>query len=549
VERKKEVPINKYADRDEQWSERELASAHDTAGWLQGKNLFLNGPYRISFNSMHTSPKISFRSFVLRQHRRSLLLAVLLVLPQVILYKIYYPHTIVNYDASHYVEAAAGKLGIYFWPIGYSMILRLLHAVSHSDWLVFVFQYLLLQGCLLYFYFTLLYLMRPGKWVSRLMFIFFTVNPIIIIISNYVLSDSIFMALTIWWFALTLWYIYRPRALLIYAMVVLLFLLFAIRYYAIFYPLFTAVVVLFSKLSWRAKLGGLGFGCLLFAGFIWYTSSQYKKLIGYASFSPFSGWLLAENALIMYRSLHTFSEDQPDSSLMPLHRFVTAQLQDMQKKPNMPDSPLCTYYMWWERGPLRRYMGVKYKNDSVTSQFKKFCSMGREYKAYANFLIRRHPLEFIRYYMGQNAAWFVNPAIELEDHMDNGWYYSGGVIRQWFGYRSDALAYKPNRLFTMQPYLIVMFMANLVFLAGAVGFYFCGCYKVQPPVVNRAVLLSAGFWVVNCLFVLVSAPVMMRYGFTIMFLNMAFGLVLLEYVWKVAAAPIILDKPQHIAVP
>jgi len=29
---KKEVPINKHSDRDEQWSEREKAPAHDTAG-------------------------------------------------------------------------------------------------------------------------------------------------------------------------------------------------------------------------------------------------------------------------------------------------------------------------------------------------------------------------------------------------------------------------------------------------------------------------------------------------------------------------------------
>ena len=241
----------------------------------------------------------------------------------------------------------------------------------------------------------------------------------------------------------------------------------------------------------------------------------------------------------MYRNLHNFSEDRPDSSLMPLHRFVTAQLQEMQKKPKMPDSPLCTYYMWWERGPLRRYMGVRYKNDSVTSPFKKFCSMGREYKAYANFLIRRHPIEFIRYYMGQNAAWFVNPPIELEDAMYNGYYSSEGeVIRKWFGYKSDVLAYRPNRLFSMQPYLIVMFMGNLVFLFGSVGYYFCRCYKVQPSVVNRAVLLSAGFWLVNILFVLVSAPVMMRYGFTSMFLNVAFGLVVLEYVRKEAVAPV-----------
>ena len=484
---------------------------------------------------MNTPPQPSslpFLPFIFRKHRPTVLVVSVILALEFILFKVLYPHAILTPDSSYYIDAAERDLSINYWPIGYSIILRGFHVLMASDWLVVILQYLFLEGAALFFYFTVLYFLHPGKWVARAILLLVTINPILLIISNYILSDSIFTALTVLWFTLMLWLLYRPSALQVYLVIVLLFLLYTIRYYAVFYPVFTLIVMLFSRISWRVKIAGLALGCALFAGFFYYTAGQYGKLLGRREFSPFSGWRLAENALIMYTNVQDHTMDAPPVPLQPLHRFVTHHLDSTQKLGAGGNGPNVFLSMTDRSNPLVRYMLWQYRNDSLTDYFTKWASMGHLYNQYANFLIRRHPLDFVRYYMGPGVQWYLVPAVEIPNEFENGEYWVSDQMKEWFGYPSNSLTCTSSKIFSTMPYLIVMALLNVIMVLSSIAFFGFGLYKKADAAVKKALLLAISYWLVNFLFNVVASPAMLRYGLPMMIFNAAFGLILLEKVLR-----------------
>jgi hypothetical protein len=78
-----------------------------------------------------------------------------------------------------------------------------------------------------------------------------TFNPLSLHLSNMVNSDGLFLALSIMWFALLLWIIYKPSNKIIYWHTILLFAAFTVRYNALVYPLIALLAFRLSKLSLR----------------------------------------------------------------------------------------------------------------------------------------------------------------------------------------------------------------------------------------------------------------------------------------------------------
>jgi hypothetical protein len=302
-----------------------------------------------------------------------------------------------------------------------------------------------------------------------------------------------------------------------------------LRYYAIFYPLVTVPFVLLSSVSWKVKATSLGIGCLLFIGYIWYNSIQYGKLLGYRQFSPFSGWQIAGNALIMYRSLGDYSKDDPPDSLRELHRFVAGELDSMHKLKVMPDSPLSIYYMWIESSPLKKYVKLRYKHDLLTSEFKKWASMGNLYRDYGTYLIKQHPTAFLKYFIANGIEWYLIPPIELNDRAS---YWINDEVKEWFGYRSSYMTCKYLNVYSMNSFPIILLLLNGMMTMGVTGFFVFRLYKGIDPAVTKGVILVASFYCVNFIFIVLTAPMVTRYGLSMMVLNIAFGLILLEYIYK-----------------
>lgn len=446
-----------------------------------------------------------------------------------VLLKILYPHAIIAVDSYSYVRAAIQNSGIYTFPIGYSKVLAFFHLFTQSDWPVVCFQFLFLEGAILYFYFTVTHFLRPGKWISGVILGCLLVNPFVICISNYIMSDSIFTALTVIWFTVSLWYINKPRAILVYIMVLLVPLLFTIRYYAIFYPIITIPIILFSRIGWSVKLRGLVLGCLLFWGFTRYTGTQYEKLIGKREFSPFSGWQMASNAIVMYSHMKDRIPDVLPPEIQPLHYVVSRQVDSILAAPSPPDK---NFYMWDKASPLRMYMEQQFRDHPGAVEFYKWASMGSLYGEYGTYLIRKHPIAYMRYYVLQGIEWFAMPEVDFHSVFLAGGFAIDEDMKGWFGYRSKWLPCSRSKIFALWYFPIIVLVLNLLMIAGTIGYFVLGRYKTVNPAFNKSVLLAAAYWVINFLFIIILAPMVLRYAIPIMIFNIAFGLCLVEHIYR-----------------
>ena len=473
----------------------------------------------------------SFRDFIFREHRAQALFIIGLLIYHFILIRTFFPYVITIGDGNYYLRAAINNTEISVWPIGYSKLLAWIHAITKSDWAIFCFQYIILEGAVFYFYFTVCYLLRPGKWIRLLIIFCLLMNPFILCFTNYVLTDSLFAALTVLWFTLTMWYLYKPRPILVYTLVVLPFLLFTIRYYAMFYPLITVPIILFSKVHWRIKLSSLFLGSLLFLAFIRYTENLFFKKIGQREFSPFSGWQLAANALIMYRHIPDREADACPPELQPLHQVVLQNLKEMPSPDAYPDNKLQIYFTWNVRSPLLQYSHVYFGDDATSEDLKNWASMGRLYHDYGAFLIRRHPVAFVRYYVVQGIDWFINPKVDLPNVYPEGGIKIFDRVKDWFGYKSNWLKCTTGNMYSIAYFPVIINLFNLLLILGIFGFFYCECHKASSAIFNKAVALVAAYWLANFLFIIITAPFVLRYSLSVMILNIVFVPVILERIY------------------
>src|ERR1035437_7307470 len=126
------------------------------------------------------------------ENQRLLGFCAIATLLSIICLKLIYPYpNFMPPDSYSYVDAAYNNQFINMWAIGYSKFLRLISSFTNSHLILIIIQYLLLQTCILYFLFTIRYLLSPGKWLFRILVCFSVMNPLIPQISNFVSSDAL----------------------------------------------------------------------------------------------------------------------------------------------------------------------------------------------------------------------------------------------------------------------------------------------------------------------------------------------------------------------
>src|SRR5580658_3512742 len=191
----------------------------------------------------------SFRNFIFssRSSRHFLEIALPACSLQFAIFKMLYPFPDFISDSNSYIGTNLYHMNVNLWPIGYSRFIALIHAISHSDTLLVGIQYFALQAALMYLFYSILYIYRPNKSSTLCLFIFFFFNPIFLYLSNCVLSDAIFTALTIVFLGQFLWMLQKPKIHQILLQAIIIGLAFTIRYTAIYYPIISIVGLLLSR--------------------------------------------------------------------------------------------------------------------------------------------------------------------------------------------------------------------------------------------------------------------------------------------------------------
>jgi protoporphyrinogen oxidase len=483
-------------------------------------------------------PFLSDYLWKIRSNRAWWVFGFMAFLVEFIIFKFHYPFANYMPDSYSYLEAAATNADVNMWPVAYSKFLRLISVFTHSDKIVVGLQYFFLQVSSLLFFFSLMYLQPTGKGVKRVLLLFVLLNPMPLYIANYISADALFIGLSLLWLTSLLWIVYRPRPWMMVIHAVLLLACFTVRYNAIYYPVISLAAFVLSRQVWKYKIAGIGMGAGVVLLSFFYTSQKMQTVTGKRQFSAFGGWQLANNALYMYENIPAKERGPVPAKFVKLETMVREHMDTLRKvKFSHDDSVNAYFYLWSERGPLKKYLANEYKKDSTTPYFKRWASEGPLYAEYALYLIRKYPLAFAENFMLPNAVKFAVPPTEFLGMYNMGGDSVGRLAKDWFNYKSLKVKdhnKKDARIMATEWYPVFVALVNILFIMGLIGVVFLGAVKRKDYGLPQLLGVALVFWLLNCGFSIFASPIVLRYQTFPMLVFLPLGALMAEKIWKLA---------------
>jgi protoporphyrinogen oxidase len=480
----------------------------------------------------------TFKDFLrTRRNKTYLRLSLLALILQFFVFKHYYPQaSFINGDSYVYLETAYHNKDINTYPTGYSKFLRIFSTFTTSDTLLVACQYLMIQLSFLFLLFTIFYFYRPGRVVEWILLAFIVLNPIFLYLSNSILSDALFIPLSILWFTLLIWIIQKPNYKLILFQAIVLFLAFMVRYNALYYPFMGSFALLCTRMNPKMKFIGIAVSLIPILLFISFTGSKYEQLTGHNEYSPFTGWQMANNAMYAYRYVDSSKLKPTPTKFKELDKMVRTYFdtagKDIQRNPQEL-LEASTVYMWDSHSPLNIYMDRRFKRDSLSGSLKKWASMAPLYKDYGSWLIAHYPVEFTRYYIIPNVLKYYTPPVEFLDKYNMGIDTVLDLARSWFHYKNRKVksAFSDYRINALNFYPILIGTLNGIYLM-VLLMYFIIWDKSKRKSLRVIIFLSASLWIFNFCFSVFASPIALRFQIYPFFVFTIVTSLVIERIWK-----------------
>jgi hypothetical protein len=485
-----------------------------------------------NMNTLQNAPvnEQTFTQFLFhnRRNRIILYLAAAAIIIQFAVFKYLYPFANYIHDDSFvYLDAAYENSTINFYPIGYPKFLRLISVFAKPDLVLVSLQYLLIQCSILFLLFTIFYFYKAGRVTQALLLCIMVFNPLLLYLANMVSSDGLFLALSMTWFALLLWIIYKSSNTIICWHAFVIFAAFTVRYNALIYPFIAALAFGLSKLSLLKKLTGWGLGLLLISWFVGFSMFQYKKFTGYWQYSPFSGWLLANNAIYAYREVDSADREPMPLKFRALNNMVR-NFNDMY--PPIPFDKDGTAYMWRQDFPLMQYCDSLFKKNAAALQFKMWASMGPVYSSYGWHIIKKYPRHFLRYFTWPNFQKFCAPPLGYLRPYNTYLPTVQESAVKWFGYTSNQVKTrtKSGQAWILEDYPFLICIIYMIMLLMFLSYLLLKGWQYSPSF-NKSIILAGFVWIANAVFTTIASPVELRFQAFPVLLSTTFSLLLIDW--------------------
>ncbi|MBS1661790.1 MAG: hypothetical protein JST68_12155 [Bacteroidetes bacterium] len=463
--------------------------------------------------------------------KKNLLAAGLGMIAVWIVFKCFYPYADFFSDSYSYIQAAAQRDAIGYRPIGYSIFLRMVHVVSKSDTFLVTLQYVLVQGASLVFLYKLWHWFPVSMWVQRVSLAFVVLNPVMPYTCNYVSSDALFIAMSLFWLSLLMSVVIRPAWWKLWAQLVLLVCIFNTRYVALYYPAAAAIAFFWSKKDWVFKSVGVVTSVLvLFIATSW-VKAITKKETGAAIFSAFSGWQIASNALHIYPYLPVDTVGLPSAESRLLAGYVKDYFDREGPVVRKRGLVATTDYMWIRSLPLHRYMADYRQRDSL-SYFTAWNRVGVVFNEYGYHLVKKHPVAFGRYYLWPSAKSFFYTPLDVYAIYNEGKMYVDSEAVSWFAYSGTRVKVRSA---TIQGLLLAYFpllylLLNVAFVVTAFLFLPVRGLRERYPVFTVCFRLVASYLLANAAFCIFASPTVFRYQVLPVLLLFTFALYGIHFV-------------------
>jgi hypothetical protein len=491
----------------------------------------------ITDNTLAYNKNGSLIQFVFRnpQNRPYVVFSIIAIITQISIYKYFYPYaSFIMGDSYCYVGQAALNSQIDTYPIGYPMFLRFFSAINSSDDVLVIFQYLLLQCSALGFIFTIFYFINLHKFSKVAIVVITVLNPIFLPLANTISSDNFFLSLSLIWITLLIWIIYLPTLKLVVFHILILFFAFIVRYNALFYPFITIIGFLFSKEKLRIKVVGLLLGFIMIISFINYNRQKYYEFCGRKIFTPFSGWLTANNALYAYRYVPNEDHLKVPEKFKKLDDEVRIFFDTARNPIRHPENYILAYhdYMWLERSPLHVYFLNNYRKDSTIKFNAAWSAISPLYKEYGSWLIAHYPIKFAKYVLLPNLfRWFL-PPIEFLEKYNSGLSYVPETIKEWFKYKDNNVKVnikEPNFFqYAQNLYIKLVCIINFSFFLVSISLVF---FKI-PQFLKPIFIILIVCYLTNLFFSVYASPIALRFQMFPIQISTILSFVIIDFIFK-----------------
>jgi hypothetical protein len=454
-------------------------------------------------------------------------------------------------DSYNYLQAADNNDFINIWPIGYSKFLRLVSVFTRSHLVLVILQYLLLQASVLYFLFTIRYLISPGKWLFRILLAISTANPLIPHIANFVSSDALFATLSLLWFTQLLLILYQPTKKLLIVHAVVLLLAFMVRFTAVYYPFVSITIMYFAHMPAKRMWLGIGSIAVLLLAFIGRTQYEYKVRTDTIQYSPFGGWQIAASALYGYAYADSIPVAKVPSGFRELHVMVNRHMDSIRHLTKRPDSEPGVYYFWDFKSPLVLFLHKQWPKSKNIKYFEKWAKLAPLYNKYGRWLITQRPWSFIKHYAWPNLLKYYGPPAFFMGKYNLGNKTVDPIAVTWFNWKNNQLPgrFKDRDIDVMNFFPNLLAIINPSFLVIALFYIGFGGLK-QCGKISRQILGSLTFvWFTNTFFSVLSAPIELRYQIFPVVITLPFCMLLLFWITQSLKEESTINQKQAVSLP
>ncbi|SEW55018.1 hypothetical protein [Chitinophaga arvensicola] len=487
----------------------------------------------LSATPSFASPAPGFGAFVFASRRNRLLLAgaLFVAIMKMVVFKHFFPYIDFTSDTGSYMETALQNRNYNLWPIGYSKFLWLFHQFSRSETALAIVQFVLLETSAFFFYFSVCYIYQPQSYFRYGFYAFLLINPLFPFLSNYFISDALFLSLGLTWITLLLWILYKPATWLLLVHGVLLGYAFTVRYNAMFYPLVALLPIMLSACRPWQKILAILLPVVLIASFVVFTRQKTAEHSGTKIFSAFSGWQMMNNAMYMMQYQHLDSTGAP-APFTRLHKQTYYYLTALKAGPRKIIPSDGSYFMWDMNGPQKQLMGEYAQQHRGMDVYAAWCGVATLYDNYGKYMIAQHPWDFTRYYLLGNAKLYFLPELEVLGgfnrpiinlvNKDVGTFFRDGEKPKPAGKYGELQA----TLMSLFPSLIVI--CHLLFLEETIRYLLKKGIRKTRRKFNIALLLCWTFIGLNFAFSVFAAPIVLRYQVLLIVLLLGYTLLLTE---------------------
>lgn len=464
------------------------------------------------------SDKNNFLSF-LWEKRQAIEIGILFLAAVTIHLLIYYlyPTPNVNGDSLHYLDCATAHDMDVYRPYGYSFALILMQYFSQGTYIVFFFQFLLHFISSIFFLYTIKFLFKPARRLDHFLFMVFSVgvlfSPAVLYLSNYIISDSLFISLTLLWVTTLIRIMYTGNLWIILFHLIVLFAIIEVRYTGLFYPLFSTVIIAYV---YRKKVR-IAFALLplLILLYVYYSvsSGMYRK--GKTRvFSAFSGWQSANNALHIIPYIDLKPGQIKDPELRRIHMAALETSDSVYIRQGITPA-----YMWDASLPLKKYF-FRYMDQHLTGYMISWTKTSVSLDQYGKLLMIKYPGQYIRHFILPNAGIVFYPyntemleeAIILKEN--NGWF-----VQNTSDYKAPENDLYKKYYFPVLPELVLALWICLALCLVYLGFNYKK-YNLNP-LQKESILFMLTFMLTYTAFHIYAAPAAIRYMLGIHALQLA----------------------------